>query len=109
MAVDTTPPAMLAGTVRDTISGQPVSLAIIRVAGRSGRPSSVITDDEGHFQIHVDPGPVRLEVRRIGYRPRDVVATAPDTALVLAITPIPVGIAGITVRPVEDPAIEIMR
>ena len=105
-AGDTTPPAILAGTVRDTISGQPVGLALIRVPGRA---TSVITDDEGHFQLRVDPGPVRLEVRRIGYRPRSLAVTAPDTAVILYILPVPVGIAGITVRPVEDPAIEIMR
>ena len=105
---DTIPPGTLAGTVRDTISGQPVGLAVIRVA--SGGPAhSVMTDDEGRFQIPADSGPVRLELRRIGYRPRTVVVTAPDTALVLYIAPVPVGIAGITVRPMEDPAIEIMR
>ena len=106
---DTTPPgvmSVLAGTVRDTISGQPIGLAVIRVAG-GGR--SVLTDDEGHFQIPAAAGSVRLELRRIGYRPRNLLVTAPDTALVLYISPIPVGIAGITVRPVEDPAIEIMR
>jgi len=92
--------------VRDTVSGQPVGLAIIRVAGQS---ASVITDDEGRFQIHADPGPVHLEVRRIGYRPRTSVVTAPDTSVVLYIAPIPVGIAGITVHPLEDPAVEIMR
>ncbi|HEX4632591.1 MAG TPA: carboxypeptidase regulatory-like domain-containing protein, partial [Gemmatimonadales bacterium] len=94
-AGDTTPPGTLAGTVRDTISGQPVGLAVIRVAS-GGRGRSVMTDDEGHFQIPADPGPVRLELRRIGYRPRALVVTAPDTALVLYIAPVPVGIAGIT-------------
>jgi len=107
-AGDTVPPGTLAGTVRDTISGQPVGLAVIRVAsGGTGR--SVMTDDEGRFQIPADSGPVRLELRRIGYRPRTIVVTAPDTALVLYIAPVAVGIAGITVRPAEDPAIEIMR
>ena len=103
---DTTPPVTLGGTVRDTVSGQPVGLAFIRVAGQG---ASAITDDAGRFQLRVAPGPVRLEVRRIGYRPRTLAVTAPDTALVVFIAPVPVGIAGITVRPEEDPALEVMR
>lgn len=106
LAADTTPPVELTGTVRDTISGDPVGLAIIRVAGRT---ASVVTDDAGRFSLRVDSGVVRLEIRRIGYRPRTVTVTAPDTALVLYLAPTPVGIAGLTVRPVEDPAIEVMR
>ena len=103
---DTTPPVTLAGTVRDTVSGDPVGLALIRVAGQA---TSVITDDEGRFELQVAAGPLRLEIRRIGYRPRTLSVTAPDTGVVVLIAPIPVGIAGITVRPVEDPAIEVMR
>lgn len=109
---DTVPPggapAVLAGTVRDSVSGDPVGLAIIRVPGGQGA-GSTITDDAGHFALTVAAGPVRLEVRRIGYRPLTLAATAPDTALVIAIAPVPIGVAGITVRPTEDPAIEVMR
>jgi len=102
---DTTPPVTLTGTVLDTLSGQPVSLAIVRVAGGG----SAVTDDGGRFRIEALPGPARLEVRRIGYRPATVEVSGPDTALVLYLTPVPVGVAGITVSPVEDPAIEVMR
>ena len=102
---DTTPPVTLTGTVRDTLSGQPVSLAIVRVAGGG----SAVTDDAGRFRIEARPGPVRLDIRRIGYRPATVQVTVPDTALVLYLTPVPVGVAGITVSPVEDPAVEVMR
>jgi len=102
---DTTPPAALTGTVRDTLSGQPVSLAIVRVVGGG----SAVTDDEGRFRIPAFPGPARLDIRRIGYRPRAVQVAVPDTALVLYLTPVPVGVAGITVSPVEDPAVEVMR
>lgn len=100
--------APLRGTVRDSVTGEPVGLAIVRVVGGGARGSAV-TDDAGRFALLVPPGPVRLDLRRIGYRPNAVTVSAPDTALVLTIAPVPIGIAGITVRPVEDPAVEVMR
>ena len=102
---DTTPPVELTGTVRDTLSGDAVGLALVRVVGGG----SAVTDDAGRFRISALPGPATLEIRRIGYRPANVRVTAPDTALVLYLAPVPIGIAGLTVSPVEDPAVEVMR
>ncbi len=62
------PPTRVAivGSVRDTVSGSPVRLATVRLAGTS---ISVLTSDAGRFRITVPSGPIDLDVRQIGFLP----------------------------------------
>ena len=69
------------GTVTDAGNGQPVPGAVITV--RLGGRGSAQARDDGHFTILVDPVPVTLLVRAVGYAPADVpVAVADSTVTV---------------------------
>src|SRR5580693_7967351 len=60
------------GVVYDTISGRPLQAAVVRVV-ESG--ASTLTDERGRYAVAVAGGPIRLEVRRIGYQPASVALT----------------------------------
>jgi len=60
---------LVTGVVTDTISGRPLHVAVVRVAETG---ASTLTDESGAYQLVVGLGPVRLEVRRIGYEPASV-------------------------------------
>src|SRR5947209_15324157 len=64
---------LVTGVVSDTISGRPLHVAVVRVAETG---ASTLTDERGRYVIAVSPGPVRLEVRRIGYQPASVTLDA---------------------------------
>jgi hypothetical protein len=55
---------------------EPVRGAIIELAPRDGAPHSVRTDDAGLALIPVvEPGPVRVRTRSVGYKPGELAAT----------------------------------
>lgn len=60
---DTT--ALLEGVVYDSITEEPVRLAVIRVVGID---RSVLTDDEGRFGLELAPGEWQVEIRALGYQ-----------------------------------------
>ena len=64
---------LVTGLVTDTLTGRPLRLAVVRVAETG---ASTLTDESGRYQIVVARGPVRLEVRRIGYEPASVTLQA---------------------------------
>jgi hypothetical protein len=102
------PGALIEGTVYDTLSGSGIRVAVVRARGSD---QSVLTDDKGRFRIPVAPGPVDLQVRRVGYRPTSVRLTAGAgiTRRDIYLHPIPVELAAFVVEGVEDPARRIMR
>lgn len=97
------------GIVRDTVSGDPIPFAIVRVAGEH---RSTLTSRAGAFRIDVPPGPVVLEIRKIGFRMVSLTVTASrdvhDVAILMR--PIPVELASVTVSAdYENPALRIIR
>ncbi|HYL21994.1 MAG TPA: DUF5686 family protein [Gemmatimonadales bacterium] len=99
--------ALVIGTVRDTLSGQPVRFAVVRV---SGTALSALTDDGGHFRLELGRGEWRLEVRRIGYEPTGLALTLSEetTRTTVFLRPLPVALAPVTVTPVPDPARDVI-
>lgn len=97
------------GTVRDTVTGEPVAFAIVRVAGTE---QSTLTSRDGRYRVGVPPGHLMLEVRKIGYR-MAVTSVRPDAGvdpLDIWMRPIPVQISGPTVTgEYENPALDIIR
>lgn len=68
-AQSATPPGSITTVVRDT-TGAGIAGAELAVAGTSIRG---YTDDDGHLHLApVVPGPVRLTIRRLGFRPTSV-------------------------------------
>ena len=64
-----TPPGSISAVVRDT-TGAGIAGAELTVAGTNIRG---YTDDDGHLQLGpVAPGPARLTIRRLGFRPTSV-------------------------------------
>jgi hypothetical protein len=49
-------PALVAVSGTLTHKGKPVPNAVIHFSPENGRPSSGITDEEGHFTLQFDPG-----------------------------------------------------
>jgi len=104
----TAPPAILAGTVYDTVSGGPLRLAVVRVVATG---ATTLTDDNGRFRITTAPGEIRLEIRRIGYQPTSATVTAGPgvTEHVLYVRPVALGLAPVVVTGVDELALRIMR
>jgi hypothetical protein len=62
----------ISGTVRDAMSGEPISYAIISLDG----VATVMAESDGTFALpHVLPGTRTLEIRRLGYAARRLVLT----------------------------------
>lgn len=101
------PTAVLQGTVRDALTGQPVRLAVVRIAAAG---ASALTDDGGHFRFDLAEGEWRLVIRRIGYAEASLAATArgDSTRTDVLLQPLPVALAAVTVTPAEDPARDII-
>lgn len=99
---------VVTGSVFDTVSGRPVALAVVR-AVETG--ASSLTDDEGHFRVLAPPGALRLEIRRIGYKPASVSLVAADggTRQDIYLRPAPVVLAPVAAIADEDPARRIMQ
>ena len=104
------PPARVAivGSVRDTVSGSPVRLATVRVAGTT---ISVLTDDAGRFRITVPSGSIDLEVRQIGFLPtrEPVRATKGVPPLTIYLYRAAVRLTPIVVTDVDEDAERIIR
>lgn len=97
------------GTVRNTVSGDPIPFAVVRVIGTA---QSVLAEQAGRYRIELPPGVWTLEVRKIGYRPATrVLAVVADTSgVVLLMDPVPVELAELTITgDYENPALAIMR
>jgi hypothetical protein len=79
----------------------------VRVAQTS---ASTLTDDDGHYSLAISPGEVRLEVRRIGYRPAfvSVLARETSTHCDIYVHRIPAELAPVIVTAADDPASRIV-
>jgi outer membrane receptor for ferrienterochelin and colicins len=90
--------AVVGGTVRDSTTGEPLSLARVELTLGAAR-SVANTDERGRFLIRgVPPGSASIRVTRIGYRPSGfvrVVAAADTLDLSIAL-----GAAGVPLDPV---------
>src|SRR5690242_7244615 len=63
-------PCSLRGSVVDSVSGQPVPHALVKLSGAS--PRAALTDSDGKFQFEGLPaGSVILEAQKPGYLGRD--------------------------------------
>ena len=77
-------PAVITGTVRNAVTGDPVANATVRVA--AGRRFS-ITDADGRYRLVVDPGQSEIRVTRIGFAPASqVISLNPGASGVFAFT-----------------------
>jgi hypothetical protein len=97
------------GVVRDTVSGRPISFAIVRVA-ESDR--STLTTRDGRYRITVSPGARELQIRKIGYRMATIPlrVDADQEGLDVWMRPIPVELAEMTITgEYENPALAIIR
>jgi hypothetical protein len=67
------------GTVRDSIRGGPVAgVVAIVVDSRGGTLARTISDRSGVFRVPIEPAAAAIQIRRIGFRPRDI--RLPDSA-----------------------------
>jgi hypothetical protein len=64
----------LRGSVRDSASRQPVSTVVLLVVDSAGSVlARNLTNERGEFRMQLPTGARRLQLLRIGFRPRDVV------------------------------------
>ena len=97
---------VLSGRVTDAASGEPLAAANIRLLGTS---RGTITNTQGHFTLMLDPGPARLLVSSLAYRPDTVeIRMTSDVEKAIALTPSDITLPEVVVTS-EDPAIEIIR
>lgn len=82
------------GTVTDADNGQPVPGAVITV--RDGRGLAQAGDD-GRFVITVDPVPVRLLARAVGYAPSEVPVGVADSVVTIHLKSDPLQLAAVVV------------
>ena len=97
-------PWWVQGTVRDSVTGQPLPAATVRLAGSY---RGTIANDEGEYLIEVRRWPADLKVTHIGYASRDSVLTAPPGPVDFALVPAPYPLEPLVVTP-GDPAERIM-
>lgn len=98
---------VVVGTVRDSLSGAALRLAIVRVL-ETGQ--SVLTDDAGQYRVAAPPGVIHLTVRQIGYAPATLAVNAVGavTRQDVSLAPAPVALPPVTVNAPEDPARRII-
>jgi len=96
----------LRGTVRDSVTGEPLASANVRVAAST---RGTIANVNGRFVLPLDPGTYRVIISSIGYRP-DTLAIDLTGSLVrdVMLQPSEIVLPEIVVTS-EDPAIEIIR
>ena len=99
---------LVTGVVTDTISGRPLHVAVVRVAETG---ASTLTDESGAYQIVVARGPVRLEVRRIGYEPASAAfeASGPWIRRHIYLRPLAIGLAPVIVTGKDEFARGLIR
>ena len=92
--------AGVTGTVRDELTGIPLSDALITLSDDDRR---VLTDAEGRFRVsELAPGPHHVTIVRHGFRARTLHALVPRHGIVelnVALQPIPVELVGLVVEP----------
>ena len=63
----------LRGTVRDSASRQPISTVVLILSDSAGTPIvRNLTNERGEFRVQLPAGARRLQLLRIGFRPRSV-------------------------------------
>jgi hypothetical protein len=102
------PTVTVIGTVRDTVSGRPLRLAVVRVA-QTG--ATTLTDDAGGYRVSAPSGDLQIVVRRIAYEPAAVTVTATRalTRRDIYLRPIAIGLAPVVVSARDEFAREVMR
>ncbi len=102
------PPVAVTGTVVDSLSGEPIRLAVVRVA-ESG--NSQLSTDAGRFRLELVPGRWTVDVRRVGYRPVSIPLSVGSDSLhlVVRLAARPLELEELTVTAEEDPAERIIR
>lgn len=82
--------AQVRGSVRDSTSGLPVPGAVVLALDTRGdQIARSITTDRGEFTLRVSQPPKRLQVLRIGFRPRVVEITNAESRLDITMVAIP--------------------
>jgi len=99
---------LVTGVVTDTISGRPLHVAVVRVAETG---ASTLTDESGAYQLVVGLGPVRLEVRRIGYEPASLTLEASGHWIRrhIYLRPLAIGLAPVVVTGKDEFARGLIR
>ena len=100
-----TAPGIISGRVYDAVTEAPLAGVTVRVVGREG---AVQSDSAGRFTVlHVRPGIVQLEARRIGYaaalRANVAVSAGKPVVVSIALTRLDVRLQAVTVRPSPYP------
>lgn len=73
----------LRGTVRDSVARQPIPAVVLIVADSAGTPIvRKLTDERGAFRMQLPAGARRLQLLRIGFRPRDIALPAPTDGVI---------------------------
>jgi hypothetical protein len=82
--------AQMRGSVRDSMSGLPIPGAVVFAVDVSGdQIARSVTTDRGEFSLRVSRAPRRLQVLRIGFRPRVVEVTAAESRVEIVMVAIP--------------------
>jgi TonB family protein len=69
-------PISLEGTVRESGNRKAISAASVSVSALQGGPGvEVLTDDRGHFELHLPPGTVRVRIFEANHEPGSAVET----------------------------------
>jgi hypothetical protein len=85
------------GVVRDSASGEAIGAAVVWTTDTTGRlMARSIGDVSGRFSVARFSGRATLHLRRIGYRPRDLVLNAADSVLDLRLQAIAWSLATVT-------------
>jgi hypothetical protein len=92
--------------VTDASTREPLPAAVVRILGTA---RGTIANAEGEFILSVDPGPYRISISSVGYRPDTLLVDLRSlTRLEVALVSSPVILPEIIVTS-EDPAVEIIR
>jgi hypothetical protein len=88
----------LRGVVRDSVTQTPIGGAVITLVDAAGRPlARAISNENGLYVVGVADGSRRVNVLRIGFRPRTLPFSATEK-LDIAMAPIPPLLEPVTVR-----------
>ncbi len=88
------------GVVRDASTGVPLSGVVVYAPSYAG--IRAISDDSGRFELDLD-APVRLRLTRVGYAAMEI-AAIPGVPLIVALTPAPQALEGVTVTALRGEA-----
>ncbi|HEY7877960.1 MAG TPA: SusC/RagA family TonB-linked outer membrane protein [Gemmatimonadaceae bacterium] len=84
----------ITGTVTDVDNGQPIAGAVITARGGRGFAQA---GDDGRFAILVDPVPVRLLARAVGYAPAEVPVGVADSVVAIKLKNDPLQLEAVVV------------